>query len=329
MKELWVDVRPWRKEVATTAIESGADVLVVEEAAKVRELGRVTTVAPDGDLVPDKDVFEIEVKDRISEEDAIGKSREGYVIVRTPDWTVIPLENLVSRADRIIAAVKDRKEAELALGALEKGVRGVLLEPKNPSVVREVARLIKETAGRADLTTFTVTAIRPVGMGDRVCVDTCTMMGEGQGILVGNTSSAFLLVQAETQENPYVAPRPFRVNAGAVHAYALMPGGKTAYLSEIDISSRVALVTAGGEVTESCVGRTKIEKRPLLLVEAEGAGGVRASLILQNAETVRLVGEDGKPISVAALKAGDRVLGATAEAGRHFGVAVKEKILEK
>jgi 3-dehydroquinate synthase II len=45
-------------------------------------------------------------------------------------------------------------------------------------------------------------------MGDRVCVDTCTMMGEGQGILVGNTSSAFLLVQAETQENPYVAPRP-------------------------------------------------------------------------------------------------------------------------
>ena len=91
----------------------------------------------------------------------------------------------------------------------------------------------------------------------------------------------------------------------------------------------VALVTAGGEVTESCVGRTKIEKRPLLLVEAEGAGGVRASLILQNAETVRLVGEDGKPISVAALKEGDRVLGATAEAGRHFGVAVKEKILEK
>jgi 3-dehydroquinate synthase II len=145
---------------------------------------------------------------------------------------------------------------------------------------------------------------------------------------VGNTSSAFLLVQAETQENPYVAPRPFRVNAGAVHAYALMPGGNTAYLSEIAVSERVALVSAGGQVTEACVGRTKIEKRPLLLVEAEGAGR-RASLILQNAETVRLVGEDGRPISVAALKVGDRVLGATAEAGRHFGVAVKESIVEK
>ncbi|HMK15537.1 MAG TPA: 3-dehydroquinate synthase II, partial [Methanomicrobiales archaeon] len=218
--------------------------------------------------------------------------------------------------------------AELALGALEKGVRGVLLRTGNPAVVRDVAKLFKEGAGKADLTTFTVTAIKPVGMGDRVCVDTCTMMGEGQGILVGNTSSAFLLVQAETQENPYVAPRPFRVNAGAVHAYALMPGGKTAYLSEIDISSRVALVSADGRITEACVGRTKIEKRPLLLVEAEGAGQ-RASLILQNAETVRLVGEDRKPVSVAALRVGDRVLGATAEAGRHFGVAVKESIVEK
>ena len=328
MKELWVDVRPWKKDLATAAIESGADALVVENASKVRELGRVTTVAPDGDLVPGKDVFEIEVKDRPSEEEAVRRSKEGYVIVRTPDWTVIPLENLVSRAERVIAAVGNRKEAELALGALEKGVRGVLLKTGDPSVIRDVGKLLKEGTGAVDLVPFAITAIRPVGMGDRVCVDTCTMMEEGQGILVGNTSSAFLLVQAETQENPYVAPRPFRVNAGAVHAYALMPGGKTAYLSEIAVSERVALVSAGGQVTEACVGRTKIEKRPLLLVEAEGAGR-RASLILQNAETVRLVGEDGRPISVAALKVGDRVLGATAEAGRHFGVAVKESIVEK
>ena len=95
MKELWVDVRPWKKDIATTAIESGADVLVVESAAKVRELGRVTTVAPDGDLVPGKEGFEVEGKDHPSEEEADRRSREGYVIVRTPDWTVIPLENLV------------------------------------------------------------------------------------------------------------------------------------------------------------------------------------------------------------------------------------------
>ena len=67
MKELWVDVRPWKKELATTAIESGADALVVEEAAKVRVLGRIRTVAPDGDLVPGKEVFFIEIKGKEGE----------------------------------------------------------------------------------------------------------------------------------------------------------------------------------------------------------------------------------------------------------------------
>ena len=109
MKELWIEVRPWKKDIATTAIESGADVLVLDDPARVQELGRIPTVSPAGDLVPGKDVFEVEVKDRPSEEEAVKRSRQGYVIVRTPDWTVIPLENLVSRADRIIAAVKDRK----------------------------------------------------------------------------------------------------------------------------------------------------------------------------------------------------------------------------
>ena len=56
-------------------------------------------------------------------------------------------------------------------------------------------------------------------MGDRVCVDTCANMGLGEGMLVGNSSGGLFLVHAESLENPYVAPRPFRVNAGPVHAY--------------------------------------------------------------------------------------------------------------
>jgi 3-dehydroquinate synthase II len=39
-------------------------------------------------------------------------------------------------------------------------------------------------------------------------------------MLVGNSSAFTFLVNAETESNPYVAPRPFRINAGAVHAYA-------------------------------------------------------------------------------------------------------------
>ena len=61
-------------------------------------------------------------------------------------------------------------------------------------------------------------------MGDRVCVDTCSNLGLGEGMLVGNAANALFLVHAESLENPYVAPRPFRVNAGPVHAYIRVPG---------------------------------------------------------------------------------------------------------
>ena len=83
-------------------------------------------------------------------------------------------------------------------------------------------------------------------MGDRVCVDTCTQMEPGQGMLVGNTTEGFLLVHSESIENPYVAARPFRVNAGAVHAYALCPGGRTRYLSELKAGDEVLIVDHAG-----------------------------------------------------------------------------------
>src|SRR5512147_2512635 len=269
MKQFWVDVRPWNKEIATTAIESGADALVVDRAEDVRRLGRITTVAPDGDLVPGRDVQEITITDKESENRAAAAGKHGLVIVATSDWTVIPLENLVAQSGKIIAKVKDVTEAKLALHVLEKGTHGILLATASPAVVKDVSKLMKAQAATVGLTPFTVTKITPVGMGDRVCVDTCSMLEDGQGMLMGNTSSAMLLVHAETLENPYVAPRPFRVNAGAVHAYILLPDGKTAYLSDLSIGGSVLVSDAKGKAHAVCIGRTKIERRPLLLVEAE------------------------------------------------------------
>jgi 3-dehydroquinate synthase II len=135
-------------------------------------------------------------------------------------------------------------------------------------------------------------------------------------------------VHAETLENPYVAPRPFRVNAGAVHAYIMLPDGKTAYLSDLVIGGQVLVADARGTAHPVIIGRTKIERRPLLLVEAV-TGTAKVSLVLQNAETIRLVKEDGSAISVVSLAVGDTVLGSILEGGRHFGMAVKETILEK
>jgi 3-dehydroquinate synthase II len=328
MKQFWVDIRPWNKEIATTAIESGADALVVDRAEDVRRLGRITTVAPDGDIRPGKDVSECTITDKASENKAAELGKHTLVIVETSDWTVIPLENLVAQSDKIIALVKDDKDAQMALHVLEKGTHGILLKTDSPAMVKSVAALIKSPTGKVGLVPFKVTKIHPVGMGDRVCVDTCSMLSDGEGMLMGNTSSAMLLVHAETLENPYVAPRPFRVNAGAVHAYILLPDGKTAYLSDLAIGGQVLVTDGKGTAHTAIIGRTKIERRPLLLVEAE-AGKAKVSLILQNAETIRLVGEEGKAISVVNLQKGDTILGCVLEGGRHFGMAVKETIREK
>ena len=272
MKEFWVDCRPWNKAVATSAIESGADTLVLEQAESGRELGRIRTVAPDGDLVPDNNVFTCRIRDKASENEAIALSRKGYVIVETEDWNVIPLENLVSMSDRIIALVKDLESTELALHVLEKGVCGILLSTTDPALVRKVASLLKSGSQPAEIVPLTITRITPAGMGDRVCVDTCSILSDSEGMLIGNTSAGAFLVHAETLENPYVSPRPFRVNAGAVHAYATMPGGKTAYLSDLKAGDRVLISDSQGSTKEATVGRVKIELRPLLLIEADVPG---------------------------------------------------------
>ena len=328
MKVLWVEPVPFATEVVTAALEAGADAIVTDEPERVRALGRIATVGPGGDLEWGRDVFRVTIASSDDEDRAVELAQRGPVVVETSDWTVIPLENLVARSDRVYARVGSEEEARLALGALERGVAGIVLATSDPDAVRRVAALVKGGSERVPLVPFTVTAIRPLGMGDRVCVDTCTLFEDGEGLLVGNTSSAMLLVHAETLENPYVAPRPFRVNAGAVHAYCLLPGGRTAYLADLRAGETVLGVDAGGGTETAAIGRVKVERRPLLLVEAVADDGRPASVVLQNAETIRLVREGGGAVSVAALAVGDRVLGLLLEGGRHFGHAVEETIRE-
>lgn len=328
MKALWVEPVPFETEVVTAALEAGADAVVTDEPERVRALGRIATVGPGGDLEWGRDVFRVTIASSEDEDRAVELAQRGPVVVETADWTMIPLENLIARSDRVYARVGSEEEARLALGALEKGVAGVVLATGDLDAIRRVAALVKGGGERVPLVPFTVTAIRPLGMGDRVCVDTCTLFEDGEGLLVGNTSSAMLLVHAETLENPYVAPRPFRVNAGAVHAYCLLPGGRTTYLSDLRAGETVLGVHAEGGTETAAIGRVKVERRPLLLVEAVADAGRPASVVLQNAETIRLVKEGGAAVSVAALSVGDRVLGVLLEGGRHFGHAIEETIRE-
>ncbi len=256
-----------------------------------------------------------------------------YLVLMGKDWKVIPLENIIAELQKedvkLIAAVSDYEEAKLALETLEYGTDGVLLCPQEITQIKKVAELVDEIGSENyGLKAATVTRVEPVGSGDRVCVDTCSMMGMGEGMLIGSYSKGLFLVHSESMESEYVASRPFRVNAGPVHAYIMTPDNKTKYLSEIETGDEVLAVDHKGNTKNVIVGRVKIEKRPLMLVEAE-YDDVTLKTLLQNAETIRLVKEDGKPISVAELKVGDKIMVYLDPNARHFGMAIEETIIEK
>ena len=330
MRKIWVKVDPWDKNMVTTALEGGADGIIVPPGfpEKVKALGRIETIAEDGDLKIGEDVIFYDIQSGDDEEEIVKLSQNKRVILKCRDWTIIPLENLIAKGADVIAQVHSLEEANTAFGILEKGVRHILFNPTDVNALKTALSALRSIEAKIPLESAEITAIQPVGMGDRVCVDTCTSMTSGQGILVGNSSSALFLVHAESISNPYVAPRPFRVNAGPVHAYTRVPGGKTKYLSELSAGDQVLIVDFNGNITTGTVGRLKIEKRPLMLITAT-VGDKRVTTLLQNAETIRLTHPDGKALSVVNLVPGDKVLLAVEEHGRHFGHKIEETITEK
>jgi len=330
MKRVWVRVEPWDKRLAIAALEAGADAVVVAEgdSAKVKELGALTTVAPDGDIRPGEDVVWMDIRNKADEEKAATTHLDKTVVLRTTDWTVIPLENLVSRRGGLMLEVAGAEQARVAVQVLERGVDGVVLDTRDAEEVRRTVTEVHAISPKLEITTAEITAIKVLGMGDRACVDTCTTMGRGEGMLVGNSGQAFFLVHSESLETEFLNPRPFRVNAGAVHAYIMLADGKTTYLSELKAGDEVLLVRYDGQTSVGYVGRNKIERRPLVLVEAQ-AGDRALSLVMQNAETIYLTTPDGEAVSVASLTPGDNVLVHVELGGRHLGVPVEETITER
>jgi 3-dehydroquinate synthase II len=330
MRKIWVRVDPWDKNMVTTALEGGADGIVIPKgfSEKVKALGRIQTISEDGDLKLGKDAVFFEIKSGEDEEEIVKLSQTKRVILQCSDWTVIPLENLIAKGADVIAQVKNLDEAQTAFGILEKGVGHVLFHADDVVELKKVLSWLRSEGDKISLQTAEIVEVRPVGMGDRVCVDTCTSMGMGQGMLVGNSSSALFLIHSESISNPYVSPRPFRVNAGPVHSYTRIPGGKTRYLSELSAGDPVLIVDFKGNTSTGIVGRLKIEKRPLMLIKAVFDGQEIASIV-QNAETIRLTDPEGKAVSVVSLVPGDKVLVAMEEGGRHFGIKIEESITEK
>lgn len=330
MKKVWVKSIPLRKEIVRAAIEAGADALWIPYGAKeeVKKIGLIPIISEDGDLRVGHEVIEKEVLKKEDEEEIISLSSSKAVLIKGGDWKIIPIENLLSRRNNIFVEIDSLKEGETAFGILEKGVEGVVVNHSDPEIVRRIVKELKRQREKIDLTIACIRRVEPLGMGDRVCVDTCSVMGSGEGMLVGNSNQALFLIHSENVENPFVNSRPFRVNAGPVHAYIRMADGSTKYLSEVKAGDKALVVNFEGKGFSAVIGRAKIERRPLALIEAE-EGGEAISIILQNAETIRLTQPDGKAISIVDLKEGSEILVYREKGGRHFGVPIEETVVER
>jgi 3-dehydroquinate synthase II len=252
-----------------------------------------------------------------------------YLVISCPDWKIIPFENLVATVrgrTRLIAWVSSPSEAKLALEALELGVDGIISECRNAEQLASYRSLLAEANVTLDLEIARVDRVAQLGSGLRVCIDTTELMSSGEGILVGSKSAGLFLIEAEVHQNPHVSPRPFRVNAGAVSLYVLAEQSKTRYLSEIRAGDQVLIANREGMIRSGHVGRSKIERRPMVLVEAKTRTGQSCIAVLQNAETIKLV-TPASSIAVTEIKEGDEVLVHAQEGGRHFGTLVKDELV--
>ncbi|MFA5363819.1 MAG: 3-dehydroquinate synthase II [Candidatus Bathyarchaeia archaeon] len=249
-----------------------------------------------------------------------------YIIVGTPDWKIIPLENLIAKTrgkTKLLAEVSSLKEAKVALETLELGSDGVVLKTDNLDELKATADFAKKQSQNLELVAVEVINVKEIGTGARVCIDTCDLMKPGEGILLGCQSSGLFLVQAEVHESPYVETRPFRVNAGPLSLYSLTSPNRTRYLSELKSGEEVLVVDREGKLRVTNVARAKIEWRPLMLIEADYQGKT-LKLIAQNAETIRVVTPEGsKPVTD--LVKGDKILARVESGGRHFGTLVQEE----
>ncbi|MHC4791066.1 MAG: 3-dehydroquinate synthase II, partial [Planctomycetota bacterium] len=145
MKKLWVNAVPYNKEVVITALESGAEAVVLPDGKSetVREFGKIKTVEKNGDIIPGVDVEFIDIKGKADEDEAAAVPESKIVVLRMLDWTIIPIENLLARRGKnIIVQVESSKQAKLMTEILEKGVDGVVLNTTNINEIKKTAEII-------------------------------------------------------------------------------------------------------------------------------------------------------------------------------------------
>ncbi len=295
--------------------------VVIRADGRLMVRGRASPAVP---LVPVGDPAALEAAVR-------GTPTGGILAIEWTGDRVIPLENAIAAGGRrfqLWVLARGPREVSGALGALEHGAHRVIVAVRSLEEVDDLESVL-EGLLPADLpwTLAPVASVRAVGIGDRVLVDTTSLLDAAEGLLVGSAAGFLFHVASEAVGSQFSRPRPFRVNAGAAHSYILMGDGTTRYLSELEPGDAVLVSRPGGSARSVRVGRIKIERRPLVIVTATVDGSAR-TVFLQEAETVRLSAETGR-VPTTELSAGTRVHGVRMPPARHLGQSVEETIIER
>ena len=267
-----------------------------------------------------------------------------WIYLTFEDWSMIPIENIIAACDqtptRIAARINEPLQAHGAGFALEIGVDAIVcseLELEAALIVKSLRSSTEQTQEqRADeehdtlsLSEVQITSIESGHTGDRVCIDLTSLLELGEGMLIGSTSRSLALIHGETIESTYVPKRPFRINAGSVEAYTLMANGNTKYLSELVSGDKIMVVSNHGETRSCTIGRLKIETRPFILLRYSDEKHNQAHVVLQQAETVRVLDKHGAACSVTELCTGDSILAYNTTETRHIGVSVSASSKER
>lgn len=343
--EIWVDVRNGELPV----IAEGIDRLWVEKPVQENEFSvdEALILGPSSVLGGYFVVAEETSQNRAK--GAIGSAE--WLLIECETWSMIPLENLIAArqgsATKIAAVITTPQQAQGAGFALEQGVDALVvanskqlieaalvtksqrLELKSENVYDE-----RNQRNPMELELFSIQSVEDGGIGDRYCLDFTSLLEVGEGVLVGSSSSQMLLIHSETIPSSFVPTRPFRVNAGAPHSYILMANGNTKYMSELTGGDEVMILNENGGSRSATLGRIKIEQRPMLKINFQPLKQYKQKpneghVFMQQAETVRLVGQNKTLHSVTELPRHTIVMGWLGREGRHVGTAIESRVEER
>ena len=199
----------------------------------------------------------------------------------------------------------ETRRARVMLEALETGVDGVVLRTNDPNEVRALDAMMREYFGgecaeKISLVGARVTGVSRVGAGDRCAVDASALIFRRARACWWAPSRAVYFSctrktsSVDTSTRVRFASTPVRRRV----TVARRAGRRIIYPSW-RAGSEILVVDSSGRARVANVARVKMERRSLVMIEAEhpDVPGTLA-VLLQNAETCRRA-SNGRCVSVS------------------------------